>query len=310
MTMTLGSLFAGVGGFDLGFERAGFRTVWQCEVDEQAQGVLRRWFPHASLHGDVCAVGAHNLTPVDVVTFGSPCQDVSLSGKRAGLAGARSGLFFEAVRIIKELREAYGKPDFAIWENVPGAFTSNGGRDFGAVLQALADIGAMDICWRVLDSQFFGVPQRRRRCFLAADFGGHRAEQILFEPQGSGRHSAKGQKARSRTAASIGSDAAEGGWPVSVVATLDTTFGLKHGLNDQHVTGGCPWFVPVGDAGLRRLMPEEFEALQNFPQGWTAGQSLKYRYKQMGNAVTVNVAEWIGRRVAASLQTSKETANG
>jgi len=201
---TIGSLFAGIGGFDLGFERVGFRTVWQCEIDKAAQGVLRRRFPAAALHSDVREVGAHNLEPVDVVTFGSPCQDLSVAGKRAGLAGGRSGLFHEAARIIRELRQRYGKPDFAIWENVPGAFSSNDGRDFAAVVQAMVDLGARDVCWRVLDSRYFGVAQRRRRVFLVADFGGERAEQILFESESLRGNPAKGRKARKVFAASSG----------------------------------------------------------------------------------------------------------
>ena len=196
MSKTIGSLFAGIGGFDLGFERAGFTTTWACEIDPKAQSVLRLRFPNAKLHDDVCAVGAHNLEPVDVVTFGSPCQDLSVAGKRAGLAGDRSGLFHEAVRVIRELRNAHGKPDFAIWENVPGAFSSNGGRDFAAVIDALVNIGARDVAWRVLDSRFFGVAQRRRRVFLVADFGGERAEQVLALTEGVRGYSPKGRQAR------------------------------------------------------------------------------------------------------------------
>ena len=193
---TIGSLFAGIGGFDLGFERAGFKTTWACEIDQKAQAVLRLRFPDAKLHDDVCAVGSHNLEPVDVVTFGSPCQDLSVAGKRAGLAGERSGLFHEAARVIRELRAVHGKPDFAIWENVPGAFSSNGGRDFAAVVQAMVDLGARDVAWRVLDSRFFGVAQRRRRVFLVADFGGERAEQVLALTEGVRGYSPKGRQAR------------------------------------------------------------------------------------------------------------------
>lgn len=208
---TIGSLFAGIGGFDLGFERAGFRTTWACEIDQRAQAVLRLRFPDAKLHDDVCAVGAHNLEPVDVVTFGSPCQDLSVAGKRAGLAGERSGLFHEAVRVIRELRAAHGKPDFAIWENVPGAFSSNAGRDFAAVIDALVNIGARDVAWRVLDSRFFGVAQRRRRVFLVADFGGERAEQVLALVEGVRGYSPKGRKARQGTPPGVGAGAGVSG---------------------------------------------------------------------------------------------------
>ena len=212
---TIGSLFAGIGGFDLGFERAGFKTTWTCEIDKKAQAVLRFRFPGASHHDDVCAVGAHNLAPVDVVTFGSPCQDLSVAGKRAGLAGERSGLFHEAVRVIRELRDAHGKPDFAIWENVPGAFTSNSGRDFAAVIDALVNIGARDVAWRVLDSRFFGVAQRRRRVFLVADFGGERAEEVLALAEGVRRYSPKSRKARQGATTPAGEGAGSGGWQLA-----------------------------------------------------------------------------------------------
>ena len=208
---TIGSLFAGIGGFDLGFERAGFKTTWACEIDQKAQAVLRLRFPDAKLHDDVCAVGSHNLEPVDVVTFGSPCQDLSVAGKRAGLAGERSGLFHEAARVIRELRAAHGKPDFAIWENVPGAFSSNGGRDFAAVVQAMVDLGARDVAWRVLDSRFFGVAQRRRRVFLVADFGGERAEQVLALTEGVRGYSPKGRQARQGSAPGAGYSPATSG---------------------------------------------------------------------------------------------------
>ena len=194
--MTLGSLFAGVGGFDLGFERAGFRTVWQCEIDKAAQSVLRRHFPQAVLHSDVCEVGAHNLEPVDVITYGSPCVDLSVAGLRAGLEGERSGLFHEAVRVIREMRERYGKPDFAIWENVIGAFSSNEGRDFVAVIESLANCGAVDIAWRVVNSRYWGVAQQRRRVFLVADFAGERAAEILDLAASGSWNTTKSQKAR------------------------------------------------------------------------------------------------------------------
>ncbi len=247
MNPTVGSLFAGIGGFDLGFERAGFKTIWQCEIDKAAQGVLRRRFPGATLHSDVREVGAHNLEPVDVVTFGSPCQDLSVAGKRAGLAGNRSGLFHEAARIIRELREQHGKPDFAIWENVPGAFSSNGGADFAAVVQAMVDLGARDVCWRVLDSRYFGVAQRRRRVFLVADFGGKRAEQILFEPESLRGDIAKGGKKRKGAPAGIGAGAAGSSreLPAKLSCTLNTAFGETMGLENQHALAGAPMFVPT-----------------------------------------------------------------
>ena len=157
--------------------------------------------------GDITKIHGDKIEPVDCITFGSPCQDLSIAGRRAGLAGERSGLFVEAVRIIKEMRSSTNGmyPTFAIWENVPGAFSSNGGEDFRAVLEELARVEQPDVtiprpprggrwskagaitgngwslAWRQLDAQYWGVPQRRKRIALVADFGGQRAGEILFE---------------------------------------------------------------------------------------------------------------------------------
>lgn len=176
MTLTHGELFAGISGFGVGFEASGIVTRWRVEIDNAPRSVLRHHYPADKLERDVLQCGAHNLEPVDIITFGSPCQDLSVAGKRAGLGGQRSGLFYEAIRIVSELR-----PAIAVWENVPGAFSSNAGRDFAAVLSAFRDIGARDIGWTVLDAQYSGVAQRRRRVFVVADFRGDRAGEILFE---------------------------------------------------------------------------------------------------------------------------------
>lgn len=193
----------GSAGFDLGFEAAGFSTLFMAEFDptpisatnpnprplEQQYNnrVLAKRFPGVPNLGDVNRI--ESLPAVDVLTFGSPCQDLSVAGQRAGLEGSRSSLFFEACRLIQQCR-----PAFAIWENVPGAFSSNSGRDFRAVLSTLADLGATDIAWRVFDSRYSGVPQRRRRLYLVADFGGRRAGAILFETTRCSGHPAPGQE--------------------------------------------------------------------------------------------------------------------
>ena len=174
--MRVGSLFAGVGGFDLGFERAGMATAWQVEIDGKCRDLLARRFPAATQYADVRSVGAHNLAPVDVICGGFPCQDLSVAGKRAGLSGARSGLFYEMVRVIGELR-----PVWVVWENVPGLFSSGGGRDFLAVLGELDRIGYGG-AWTVLDARYFGVAQRRRRVFgvfSRFDSAAERAAQVL-----------------------------------------------------------------------------------------------------------------------------------
>jgi DNA (cytosine-5)-methyltransferase 1 len=170
------SLFSGVGGFDMGLENAGMETVFQCEWDKHANSILHRHWPDVPKWDDVSTLtGKHilaNATVVDVVAWGSPCQDLSVAGKRAGLEGGRSGLFHEGIRIIKELQEETNGqyPRISIWENVVGALNSNGGADFGVILNEMAQAGALAIEWAVLDAQYFGVPQRRRRVFVIAIF--------------------------------------------------------------------------------------------------------------------------------------------
>lgn len=337
---TIGSLFAGIGGFDLGFERAGFKTSWAVEIDQKAQAVLRLRFPGAELHDDVTQVGADCLGPVDVVTFGSPCQDLSVAGKRAGLAGGRSGLFHESVRIIRELRERYGKPDFAIWENVPGAFSSNGGRDFAVVVQEMVDLGARDVAWRVLDSQGFGVPQRRRRIFLAADFGGERAAKVLAFGEGVPRDQSpvreegdvtwwnggaasqtldavlhKGQMMPEKNRFPVLAIGEELCFPQSATKTETARFAelimpsvdVLDRLRESGLSTAKIKTASFGRVVLRRVTPTEACRLQGFSDDWNAegidktGKRIvmadSSRYKQLGNAVTVNVAEWIARRV-------------
>jgi DNA (cytosine-5)-methyltransferase 1 len=191
--MTHGSLFAGIEGFGEGFRRAGLRTIWQVEREPFCIAVLKSRFPNVERYYDVLKCGhdrIHKLRAVDVLTAGFPCQDLSVAGKRAGLAGSRSGLFWEVVRILGELRT----PWFVL-ENVPGLFSSNSGCDFGIVLNALDELG-YGLAWRVLDSQFFGVAQRRRRVFIVGCFGKPCPEAVLFESAGGGWNSEAGGEER------------------------------------------------------------------------------------------------------------------
>ena len=326
--MNFASLFSGIGGFDLGFERAGMTCTAQVEIDKQARSVLRRHFPTAQLLADITSVSGGDLgSAVDVLCGGFPCQDVSLAGRRAGLAGERSGLWYQFHRLIFEVQ-----PQFVVIENVPGLLSSNQGRDMLAVLQGLADIGYLP-AWRVLDSQYFGVAQRRRRVFIVASLGDGRAAQVLFERESGGGHSATAGKARGFYTTS--NQHAEGPyWDGSdVTDTIDTVIAKRqtmpekrrfqavvvpawrqcpdcddvwcdiHGMHAYDCD--CPdidtWaehdLFPYVESAVRFLTPTECERLQGFPDGWTAGQSDSARYRQLGNAVTVNVAEWIGRRL-------------
>jgi len=173
--MNVLSLFSGVGGFDLGLENAGMKTIYQCEWDKHANSILERHWPQVPRWGDISTLTAKEIlrhgTPPDVVAWGSPCQDLSVAGKRAGLEGERSGLFHEGIRIINELRKETNNeyPKISIWENVAGALSSNRGADFGVILDEMAKAGALVIEWGLLDAQFW-IPQRRKRVFVIAIF--------------------------------------------------------------------------------------------------------------------------------------------
>jgi DNA (cytosine-5)-methyltransferase 1 len=185
------SLFAGAGGFDIGFDHAGFRCEAQVEIDKTARSVLARHWPDVPRYEDVRGFGKKQVKRVDVVAGGFPCQDVSTAGKRAGFAGERSSLFFEMARVVRELR-----PDYVVWENVPGLLTSDEGRDFLAVLVELDGLG-FDGGWRTVDAQFFGVPQQRRRVFgmfARRHLGAGCAAEILALAESRSRRTPKGRK--------------------------------------------------------------------------------------------------------------------
>jgi DNA (cytosine-5)-methyltransferase 1 len=203
--LTLGSLFDGIGVFPLAGTRFGIDPVWASEIEKGPISITKRHFPKMEHIGDITKLDGGKIRPVHIITFGSPCQNLSLAGNREGLAGSKSGLYYQALRIIGEMREATGGtlPIIAIWENVMGAFSSNDRMDFRAVLESFAGTeipmpatgrwtnsgmvrgGSPDIAWRLMDARYWGRPrlqQRRRRIFLVADFGGRRSAEILFRP--------------------------------------------------------------------------------------------------------------------------------
>lgn len=205
--LTLGSLFDGSGGFPLGGLISGITPVWASEIEPFPIRVTTKRLPFIKHYGDISTMDGSKIEPVDIITFGSPCQDLSIAGKRDGLDGKRSSLFYEAIRIIKEMRCATDgkKPRYIVWENVPGAFSSNKGEDFRCVLEGICHIkdetlsvpkidkwkqagtivgDHFSLAWRVLDAQYWGVPQRRKRIFLVADFAGGGAGEILFKSEG------------------------------------------------------------------------------------------------------------------------------
>lgn len=463
MTLRVGSLFSGIGGFDLGFERAGASVVWQAEIDKHARKVLAKHWPGVLNIGDVRAVG-DGCEPVDVLCGGFPCQDLSVAGKRAGLAGRRSGLWYEFHRCLRELR-----PRWAVIENVPGLRSSGGGRDLAIVVRGLVELGYR-VAWRSLDAQYAGLAQRRERVFIVGSLGDGCSAEVLFEREGvcwnppargeawegvAGTLGGSSQRGGFRTTdldnngafvladcltasmadsrASVGNNprprgvvvvansitASAGhhghssprgdgsdnlvvdgyaiqeravaenpatgpdgkGWQHERAFTLEargtpqavaiviSRRGRADGVSDELEEGIAPALrtggggssvshivfdptqvtsranrsnpqpgdpshplaagahVPVivpqamsskwakgtsGPAGdeirdlvscghgrVRRLTPTECERLQGFPDGWTAGQADSHRYRQLGNAVAVPVAEWIARRIVA-----------
>ena len=221
--LTLGSLFDGSGGFPLGGLISGITPVWASEIEPFPIRVTTKRLPFIKHYGDVSKMNGADIEPVDIITFGSPCQDMSIAGRREGLDGSRSSLFYEAVRIVKEMRcKTNGRyPRYIIWENVPGAFSSNKGADFQSVLEEVCSVKGYEIhtprperwptageivaddfslAWRIFDAQYWGVPQRRKRIYLVADLAGGSAGKILFESEGVSGYTPQGFRSWQGTA--------------------------------------------------------------------------------------------------------------
>ena len=366
--MRFGSLFSGIGGIDLGLERVGMECKWQVEIDHYRRKWLERHWPDVPKFNDVKEVGKHDLEPVDLICGGFPCQDVSVAGRRAGLRGERTGLFFEFVRILDEIR-----PAWMLLENVPGLFSSNGGRDFAEILRVLMVKCGYGVSWRVLDSKFFGVPQRRRRIYLVGYFGKPCPPEILFESESSkgdfeeGRETGRettgvlGTGSSSRrldldgqhVAGTLGGGSGKRGWrddferagafvtdpltskpyadneaqhnkliafhhqasakqsmnpstfspaldkskEVAVAYSLRSHPGAGQGDNTNYVA--APLSHGSNPMSVRRLTPIECARLQGFPDDWLGDNEPPDgpKYAAFGDAVTVTVAEWIGRRI-------------
>lgn len=267
--LTLGSLFDGSGTFPMITMLAGIVPVWKSEIEPFPIAVTEKRLPFVKHLGDINSINGTEIEPVDIITFGSPCTDLSVAGKRQGLNAERSGLFFQAIRIIKEMRGATnGKyPRFAVWENVTGAFSSNGGEDFRCVLEELCKIKNTNVsvpkpekwtkagnimgddfslAWRTFDAQYWGVPQRRMRIYLVADFAGGCASKILFESEGVSGYSAESFRAWQETSRSFGNCSEETSsglmfenhsqdtrytGPLNVAQTVSATYGT--GGNNQ-----------------------------------------------------------------------------
>lgn len=270
-SITLGSLFDGSGGFPLAGAHAGITPIWAAEIEPCPIAVSSLHFPQVKHLGDVSQIDGKTITPVDVITFGSPCQNMSTAGKREGIKHkdkgddktTRSGLFYEAIRIIKEMREATNGeyPKYAVWENVEGAFSSNKGEDFRCVLEEFTRIcdekssiprpadgkwrnageivgDNFSIAWRLFDAQYWGVPQRRKRIYLVADFTGKCAGKVLFE-----RESMRGNSTESGTSRQgAAGDATEG--IRGSRGTRNVIYAIQGNVIDRALTAncnGCGW---------------------------------------------------------------------
>lgn len=289
-------LFAGIGGFSVGFERAGVnKTCMAVEIDPKAQDVLRRNFPQTAVYDDVKEVTGANIRGTGfnpsrgVLTGGWPCQDISIAGRGRGLSGERSGLFHEVTRIIDELQ-----PRWFVLENVPRLLSLNGGRDMGTVVRALADCG-YGIAYRVLDAAAFGTAQRRRRVFFVGHLGdtGKLAAEVLFDAKELCVHSAPAGTARTKRARGT-AGRIDGSGRVDPVAALTAQGVGTCGADDNQAQAGH--LIP-DSGGVRRLLPVECERLQGFPDGWTDVAADSARYRMLGNAVAVPVIEWIAKRL-------------
>lgn len=299
------SFFAGIGGFDLGFERAGMETVWQCEKKAFCLDILEKHWPNVTRVDDIQGVQANEIPDAEIWAGGFPCQDVSLArmGPRSGLRGKQSGLFYDFAGLIDSRR-----PQVVVLENVAALLSSHDGRDFAVILRTLADIG-YGLAWRVLDSRHFGIPQSRTRVFVVGALGdATSAGQVLFEPECGDRDS---EKSRPNGAKSVSPFAVSVGNPQQGFVKK-----LAHCLYAESARHtGTDWsrnYVSYPEGRVRRLTPLETERLQGFPDDWTlptetmASQDTleSARYHACGNAVSVPVAEWIGNRIVATMGAS------
>ena len=273
--MKIIDLFSGIGGFALGFQRAGYQFTehYFSEIDKHAIANYKHNFPHAKYIGDITTLHGGDFTDIDIITFGSPCQDFSIAGRREGLKGAKSSLIQHAIALIAQLR-----PGIFIWENVKGAFSSNAGADFWAILQALANIGGYTIEWQLLNTSWF-LPQNRERIYLIGHIAG-RSIPAVFPIGEVTKDSCK--KTRN---------------------IYDYSRTILRGYKNSSSIGS---FIRTKNNKIRYLTEIECERLQGFPDNWTQygnyNGTIKpiaktQRYKLIGNAVTVDIVELIAKRL-------------
>ena len=289
--LKMNSFFAGIGGFDLGFEQAGIRSIFQCEINSFCQSVLSRHWNNVTLTGDINEIKPENIPDAEIWCGGFPCQDISVARgtTRPGLNGTRSGLFFKFAELV-----SINKPKIVILENVTGLLNSNSGRDFGLILNVFLKMGYA-VSWRILNSRYFGVPQSRPRVFICAWLGEpSKALYTLFE-----KEKAPNLPLERKEFLEVTGDLKKGPIVPKIAYCLAATSGRHTGTDWSRTYVTYPTRV-------RRLTPEEYELLQGFPMGWTLPNSDQHgdtdeidtlRYSAIGNAVAVPVIKWIAKRI-------------
>nr|DAJ02191.1 MAG TPA: Cytosine specific methyltransferase [Caudoviricetes sp.] len=325
--LTLGSLFDGLGGWQIAATRNDIKPIWSSEIELLPLAVTAQRFPNTEQLGDITKIDGSKITPVDIITMGSPCQNLSIAGNRKGLKGEQSSLFMHGIRIIREMQKATAGryPRFVVWENVSGAFNSNRGIDFKTVLEEITETeipmpsskkwtsaglvrsGKCNVAWRILDAQYWGVAQRRKRIFLIADFTaiGRRADKILFESKGlqgditPSENEGKAVAAIAKTSTYKTVTAYDMTHADDVIRTYKNN--IIGTLQARMGTGGNQ--VPIIHAHdfVRKLTPLECERLQGLPDNWTLiddkSCSDSARYKAIGNGMAQPCADFVMKNI-------------
>ena len=335
--MKIIDLFSGIGGFSLGFQRAGYQFTehYFSEIDKHAIANYKYNFPHAKHIGDITTLHGGDFRDIDIITFGSPCVDFSLAGKRAGLAGAKSSLIAHAIALVAHIR-----PGIFIWENVKGAFSSNAGADFWAIIQTLANIGGYRLEFQLLNTKWV-LPQNRERIYLIGHLAGRSQSGVFpiteddcaprkektyqFQAKLSGTLKANGNMNADDTyiIPKTASTLTGGGHSGGLHSDMTIIRQLPRGKNKGADLKICPTISSNAFQennlleGVRRLTEIECERLQGFPDNWTQygdyNGTIKsiartQRYKLIGNAVTVDIVELIAKRLKF-IENEKPTCN-
>jgi DNA (cytosine-5)-methyltransferase 1 len=288
--MRVASFFAGIGGFDLGFERAGMEVVFQCEIDKFCQKVLKKNFPGIQLHSDISTLVSDQIPEADIWCGGFPCQDLSLAnqGKRKGLDGKRSGLFYQFAELASQAR-----PKWLVLENVVGLLNANNGEDFRAVLATLDELGYCS-SWRVLDSKYFGTPQRRRRTFIVASLGHIGSSRILFDDKAIAEMASQTRMPGAHAPGRLNASSAD----AAIYAIQHATIGRKATAGPQ-----AKGFRNDGETyTLDSRSSSDVVCATN--AGFRIRESSRIsreldsrRLKALGNAVNVDVANWLASQI-------------